>query len=54
MPVLLKTSKKTIKGGNTMNEKALFVGNSDGIGLATTRELLKKGWRVNGISRGGC
>jgi short-subunit dehydrogenase len=30
---------------------ALLIGNSDGIGLATTRELLKKGWRVVGISR---
>ncbi len=30
---------------------ALLIGNSDGIGLATTRELLKQGWRVTGISR---
>jgi len=30
---------------------ALLIGNSDGIGLATTRELLKQGWRVSGISR---
>jgi short-subunit dehydrogenase len=31
--------------------KALLIGNSDGIGLATTRELLKQGWKVVGISR---
>ncbi len=31
--------------------KALLVGNSDGIGLATTRELLKRGWTVVGMSR---
>jgi NAD(P)-dependent dehydrogenase (short-subunit alcohol dehydrogenase family) len=30
---------------------ALLIGNSDGIGLATTNELLDKGWRVAGISR---
>lgn len=34
-----------------MGRKALFIGNSDGIGLATTRELLKRGWEVVGISR---
>jgi short-subunit dehydrogenase len=32
-------------------KRALVVGNSDGIGLAMTRELLRKGWRVFGISR---
>jgi len=31
--------------------KALLIGNSDGIGLAATRELLKRGWKVVGISR---
>jgi short-subunit dehydrogenase len=31
--------------------KALVIGNSDGIGLATTGELLKQGWKVVGISR---
>ena len=31
--------------------KALLIGNSGGIGLATTRELLKQGWKVVGISR---
>lgn len=34
-----------------MKGKALLIGNSDGIGLATTRELLKREWRVVGISR---
>jgi short-subunit dehydrogenase len=34
-----------------MTGKALLIGNSDGIGLATTRELLKQGWKVVGISR---
>jgi NAD(P)-dependent dehydrogenase (short-subunit alcohol dehydrogenase family) len=31
--------------------KAILIGNSDGIGLATTRELLKRGWKAVGISR---
>jgi len=31
--------------------KALLIGNSDGIGLATTKELLKQGWEVTGISK---
>jgi short-subunit dehydrogenase len=31
--------------------KALLVGNSDGIGLATTRKLLERGWKVAGLSR---
>lgn len=30
---------------------ALLIGNSDGIGLGTTRKLLEQGWRVMGISR---
>lgn len=34
-----------------MHGKALIIGNSDGIGLATTKELLKQGWNVVGISR---
>jgi short-subunit dehydrogenase len=34
-----------------MNQKALLIGNSDGIGLATTNELLKRGWMIHGISR---
>ncbi len=34
-----------------MKKKALLVGNSDGIGLATTKRLIKAGWVINGISR---
>lgn len=34
-----------------MGAGALLVGNSDGIGLATTRRLLESGWNVTGISR---
>jgi len=34
-----------------MTGKALLIGNSDGIGLAATTELLKQGWKVVGISR---
>ena len=31
--------------------KALLIGNSDGIGLAVTRELLKRDYEVIGVSR---
>lgn len=31
--------------------RALLVGNSDGIGLATTRRLLARGWEIIGVSR---
>jgi NADP-dependent 3-hydroxy acid dehydrogenase YdfG len=31
--------------------KAMLVGNSDGIGLATTRRLITAGWDIIGISR---
>lgn len=34
-----------------MRSIALIIGNSDGIGLAITNELLKRGWKVLGISR---
>jgi short-subunit dehydrogenase len=34
-----------------MPQKALMVGNSDGIGLAATRRLLTDGWNIIGISR---
>ena len=34
-----------------MQPKALLVGNSDGIGLATTKRLLAAGWDVIGVSR---
>jgi short-subunit dehydrogenase len=30
---------------------AIIIGNSDGIGLALTQELLKQGWRIKGFSR---
>jgi short-subunit dehydrogenase len=36
-----------------MQGKTLIIGNSDGIGLATTRELMKREWKVVGISRSG-
>ncbi len=31
--------------------RAMFVGNSDGIGLATTKRLLAAGWDIVGVSR---
>ncbi len=31
--------------------KAILIGNSDGIGLATTKRLLAAGWNITGISR---
>jgi short-subunit dehydrogenase len=34
-----------------MKPKAMLVGNSDGIGLATTRRLLSAGWDITGVSR---
>jgi len=34
-----------------MNQNALLVGNSDGIGLGLTEELLEMGWSVRGVSR---
>ena len=34
-----------------MSGRALLIGNSDGIGLATTRRLLEKEWQAIGISR---
>ncbi len=36
-----------------MQRQALMIGNSDGIGLATTRRLLEAGWNIAGISRSG-
>jgi short-subunit dehydrogenase len=42
---------KNSAGDRTVRGKALLIGNSDGIGLAATRELLKQGWKVVGISR---
>ncbi len=32
-------------------KRALLIGNSDGIGLATTKKLLSEGWEVTGVSR---
>ena len=34
-----------------MSKNALFIGNSDGIGLAATRRLLNEEWHITGISR---
>lgn len=34
-----------------MKPTALFIGNTDGIGLAATKRLLNKGWEITGISR---
>ncbi|NIT61709.1 MAG: SDR family NAD(P)-dependent oxidoreductase [Aliifodinibius sp.] len=34
-----------------MRTKAILIGNSDGIGLATTRRLLASGWDIIGVSR---
>jgi short-subunit dehydrogenase len=34
-----------------LSKKALIIGNSDGIGLSITRELLKREWEIVGISR---
>jgi short-subunit dehydrogenase len=34
-----------------MEKNALIIGNSDGIGLALTKELLQQGWKITGISR---
>jgi len=34
-----------------VEQRAIFVGNSDGIGLATTKRLLAKGWSIIGVSR---
>jgi short-subunit dehydrogenase len=42
---------KNSAGDRTVRGKALLIGNSDGIGLATTKELLKQEWKVVGISR---
>jgi len=34
-----------------MHQKAILIGNSDGIGLAATKRLLEAGWNIIGISR---
>ncbi len=34
-----------------MNKNALIIGNSNGIGLSITKELLKREWEIVGISR---
>lgn len=36
-----------------MAKNAVIIGNSDGIGLALTEELINRGWMVSGISRSG-
>ena len=35
----------------TMDDQAVIIGNSDGIGLALTRALLERSWAVRGLSR---
>jgi len=44
-------SRTIIETGDGMIGKALFIGNSDGIGLAATGAMLGQGWQVLGISR---
>jgi short-subunit dehydrogenase len=39
------------EGEFLVQSRAMLVGNSDGIGLATTRRLLAAGWDVIGVSR---
>jgi short-subunit dehydrogenase len=34
-----------------MNLRAILIGNSDGIGLATTKRLLAAGWNIIGVSK---
>ena len=34
-----------------MSRHALIIGNSDGIGLHSTRRLLDRGWQITGVSR---
>jgi short-subunit dehydrogenase len=34
-----------------MQQRALLIGNSDGIGLAATKRLLASGWEILGVSR---
>jgi short-subunit dehydrogenase len=36
-----------------MKSRALIIGNSDGIGLDVTKELLKRSWEITGISKSG-
>ena len=42
---------KENEGGLLVQLKAMLVGNSDGIGLSTTRRLLAVGWDIIGVSR---
>lgn len=46
----MNTSRKQ-SPGLPASPVALVVGNSDGIGLALTRELLRRGWTTLGVSR---
>jgi short-subunit dehydrogenase len=39
------------EGGLVLKSRAMLVGNSDGIGLATTKRLLAAGWDIIGVSR---
>ncbi len=46
-----ETEKPIIKERGAMSGKAIIIGNSDGVGMAVTRELLKREWSVIGLSR---
>ena len=43
--------EESLNKGKQMKGRALLIGNSDGIGLGITRELLKREWSVVGFSR---
>ena len=58
LKIAIRRKKQQCIKENTMKEKAVKVaivtGASSGIGLATARALLKRGYTVYGVSRRGC